>query len=49
MLLMPARSDLIRIVSVPVMARSISKLSDGMTMPCACIITGTRRTRPSRS
>ena len=34
---------------VPVATRSISKLSDGMVAPWACIIIGTRRTMPSRS
>ena len=48
-LLIPALSDLMKIVSVPVTTRSISKLSDGMILPCACMIIGTRRTMPSRS
>ena len=49
MLLMPALSALIRMVPEPVATRSISKVSDGMVMPCACMIIGTRRTMPSRS
>src|SRR6266702_2937350 len=38
-----------KIVSVPVATRNISKLSDGMVAPWASIIIGTRRTMPSRS
>ena len=38
-----------KMVSVPVATRNISKLSDGMVAPCACMIIGTRRTMPSRS
>ena len=49
MLWMPALSALIRIVPEPLAIRSISKLSDGMVMPCAIMIIGTRRTMPSRS
>ena len=49
MLLMPAFSALIRMVPDPVATRSISKVSDGMVWPCACMIIGTRRTMPSRS
>ena len=46
---MPAFSALIRIVPEPVATRSISKVSDGMVWPWACMIIGTRRTMPSRS
>ena len=49
MLLIPALSDLMKMVSVPVTTRSISKLRDGMVTPCASMIIGTRRTMPSRS
>src|SRR5205814_78313 len=49
MLVMPAWSALMKMVSVPVTTRSISKLSDGMVVPCACMIIGTRRMMPSRS
>ena len=46
---MPAASILIKMVLAPVATRSISNVSDGMTLPCACITMGTRRTMPSRS
>ena len=46
---MPAFSALIRMVPDPVATRSISKVSEGMVWPCACMIIGTRRTMPSRS
>ena len=49
MLWMPALSALIRIVPEPLATRNISKLSDGMVMPWASMIIGTRRTMPSRS
>ncbi len=38
-----------KMVSVPVTSRSISKQSDGMTVPWTSMIIGTRRTMPSRS
>ena len=34
---------------MPLATRNISKVSDGMVWPCACMIIGTRRTMPSRS
>ena len=49
MLWMPALSDLIRMVGVPVTTRRISRLSEGMMLPCASMIIGTRRMMPSRS
>ena len=49
MLWMPALSALIRIVPEPLAIRNISKVRDGMVIPWAIMIIGTRRTMPSRS